>query len=278
MAAFGLEEAGHYAEAEDTGRAAVALNPRDPWAIHAVTHVFEMQGRHREGGQWLERRRQDWAVANAFAFHNWFHAALFHLERMDTQAALQVYDAHLADVAELALQRVDRTAVLWRLKLLGVDVASRFATLSRAWSTEAPAAGFYAFNDLHTLIACIGAEPHGRSGAAADDLLEVMAHASSGGASNERMTRKVGLPLARAFRDYGNGRWSDATEGLLRVRDSAHLFGGSHAQRDIVTLTLLDAAAHAGQRELAAHILAERYPAKQHTPLTVFWQRRVAVS
>jgi hypothetical protein len=88
----------------------------------------------------------------------------------------------------------------------------------------------------------------------------------------------VGLPLARAFRDYGNGRWSDATEGLLRVRDSAHLFGGSHAQRDIVTLTLLDAAARAGQRELAAHILAERYPAKQHTPLTVFWQRRVAAS
>jgi thiazole synthase ThiGH ThiG subunit len=88
----------------------------------------------------------------------------------------------------------------------------------------------------------------------------------------------VGLPLARAFKDYGDGRWSDATEGLLRVRDSAHLFGGSHAQRDILTLTLMDAAVHAGQRALAAHILAERHAAKQHTPLTAFWQRRVAAA
>lgn len=278
MAAFGLEEAGHYGEAEDTGRAAIAINPRDPWAIHAVTHVFEMQGRHHAGAEWLQGRQQDWAVDNGFAFHNWFHAALFHLEKMDTQAALAVYDTHLADVAELALQRVDRTAVLWRLKLLGVDVASRFATLSQAWGTEAPAAGFYAFNDLHAMIACIGAEPDGSGRGAADDLLEVMAHACSGGGSNERMTREVGLPLARAFKDYGDGRWSDATEGLLRVRDSAHLFGGSHAQRDILTLTLMDAAVHAGQQALAAHILAERHAAKQHTPLTAFWQRRVAAA
>lgn len=271
MAAFGLEEAGHYAEAEDTGRAAVALNPRDPWAIHAVTHVFEMQGRHRAGVAWLRGRQQDWSVDNGFAFHNWFHAALFHLEEMDTPAALDVYDTHLAGVADLALQRVDRTAILWRLKLLGVDVASRFDALRRTWSTDAPAAGFYAFNDLHALIACIGAgtDPP-------DALMEAMTRASSGAGSNARMTRRAGLPLARAFDDYRRGRWSEATEGLLRARDTSHVFGGSHAQRDVITLTLMDAAVRAGQRELAGHILAERHLAKQHTPLTAFWQGRVA--
>ena len=275
MAAFGLEESGHYAEAENTGRAALAMNPRDPWAIHAVTHVFEMQGRHRVGAAWLESRLEDWAVDNGFAFHNWFHAALFHLEEMDTQGALKVYDAHLADVADLALQRVDRAAILWRLKLLGVDVASRFDALRQTWSTDAPAAGYYAFNDLHALIACIGADTSVSARAAADALLEAMAGASSGGRSNGRMTRKVGLPLARAFQAYARGRWSEAAEGLLRVRDGAHRFGGSHAQRDIVTLTLMDAAVRAGQRALAAHILAERHAAKRHTPLTSFWYRRV---
>ena len=274
LAAFGMEESGHYAEAEDTGRAALALNPRDPWAIHAVTHVFEMQGRHRAGAEWLASRRQDWAVDNGFAFHNWFHTVLFHLEVMDTGAALEVYDTHLADCADMALQRVDRTAILWRLKLLGVDVASRFAALRRTWSTEAPAAGFYAFNDLHALMSCIGAEEE----SGADALLEAMMAPSTSGSSNARMTRKVGLPLARAFRAYGRGRWSEATEGLLRVRDGAHVFGGSHAQRDIVTLTLMDAAVRAGQRDLAAHILAERHAAKQGTPLTAFWQRRVGAA
>jgi tetratricopeptide (TPR) repeat protein len=276
MAAFGLEESGHYPEAEDTGRAALAVNPRDPWAVHAVTHVFEMQGRHRTGMQWLESRLEDWAVDNGFAFHNWFHAALFHLERMDTAGALEVYDAQLAGATEMALQRVDRTAILWRLQLLGVDVASRFAELHRAWETAASAAGFYAFNDVHALIACIGARGGGMPDSTGESLLAAMAEAAPGGSTNRRMTQEVGMPLARAFCDYANGRWSEAAEGLLRVRDRAQRFGGSHAQRDILTLTLMDAAVRGGQRALARHILAERHTAKQHTPLTAFWQQRVA--
>jgi tetratricopeptide (TPR) repeat protein len=275
MAAFGLEESGHYAEAEDTGRAALEVNPRDPWAVHAVTHIFEMQGRHRTGAEWLEGRRHDWAIDNGFAFHNWFHAALFHLEGMDTRAALHVYDTQLADATDTALQRVDRTAILWRLKLLGVDVASRFAALRPAWDVAAPAAGFYAFNDLHALMTCIGTDDGADSTAAAEAVLAAMADAPRSNGSNARMTQEVGLPLARAFRDYGQGRWADAAAGLLRVRDRAHLFGGSHAQRDVLTLTLMDAAVRAGQRSLAAHILAERDAFKRGTPLTGYWEERV---
>ena len=276
MAAFGLEESGQYGEAEDTGRAALAVNPRDPWAVHAVTHVFEMQGRHRAGADWLAGRHDDWAVDNGFAFHNWFHAALFHLEDMDIPSALAVYDAHLADANDMALQRVDRTAVLWRLKLLGVEVASRFAALRPGWNTEAPAAGFYAFNDLHALISCIGAGEDADAQEAAEAVLDAMAGAFSGRTSNARMVRDVGLPLARAFRDYAQGNWADAAQGLLRARDRAQCFGGSHAQRDILTQTLMDAAVRAGERALAVHVLAERHPAKQHTPLTAFWRQRIA--
>jgi len=276
MAAFGQEESGHYEQAEDTGRAALAVNPRDPWAIHAVTHVFEMQGRHRDGAQWLESRQDDWAIDNGFAFHNWFHAALFHIEGMDTAAALAVYDRQLASSTDMALQRIDATAILWRLKLLGVDVASRFAALRKTWETEAPAAGFYAFNDLHALIACIGAGEGPHAGSGADSLMAAMTMPASGGTTNQRMTTEVGLPLARAFGDYADGRYEAAAEGLLHVRDRANRFGGSHAQRDILTLTLMDAAARAGRRALARHILAERHPAKGTTPLTAYWERRIA--
>lgn len=276
MLAFGLEESGHYDEAEDAGRAALAVNARDAWAVHAVTHVFEMQGRHRDGARWLQSREPDWAVDNGFAFHNWFHAALFQLEGLDTDGALRTYDSHLAPATDMALQRVDGTAVLWRLKLLGVDVAGRFDALRRTWAVQAPDAGFYAFNDLHALIAHAGAGDVLALEAAAASLLEALSAPSSGGASNRRMSAEIGLPLARAFLDHARGRFDEATRGLLAVRDRAHGFGGSHAQRDILTLTLIDAATRAGRKDLARHVLHERVPAMSATPLTAFWRTRTA--
>jgi hypothetical protein len=80
MYAFGLEENALYSRAEDIGRRALDVNRRDAWAVHAVTHVMEMQGRLRDGVEWLTARESDWSVNNGFAFHNWWHLALFHLD------------------------------------------------------------------------------------------------------------------------------------------------------------------------------------------------------
>ena len=56
MHAFGLEEMGDYPRAEERGRQALGLNPRDPWAIHAVAHVMEMQApKQGRGVNHLER-------------------------------------------------------------------------------------------------------------------------------------------------------------------------------------------------------------------------------
>lgn len=273
MHAFGLEESNLYGAAEDAGRAALEINPRDPWAIHAVAHVFEMQGRHQDGTRWLATREREWNDENGFAFHQWFHTALFQMERLDTAAALAVYDQHLAPATDMALQRVDGTAILWRLQLLGVDVADRFSALRKHWATETPAAGFYAFNDFHALLACVGGE---RDREACQRLMTALTVPESAGATNVRMTAEVGLPLARALMAYADGQWGTAAEGLLQVRDRAHGFGGSHAQRDVLTLLLMDAAARAGRKSLADHVLAERRVAKAGTPLTAYWQERIA--
>ncbi len=82
--AFGLEESARSVEAEATGRRALAGAARVPWAIHAVAHVMEMQGRHEEGRRWMNQWRRHWGAragdgsgddANGFASHLGWHEA-----------------------------------------------------------------------------------------------------------------------------------------------------------------------------------------------------------
>src|SRR5512146_2909282 len=80
MHAFGLEEMNQYPEAEATALRALSIQPKDGWAVHAAVHVMEMQGRIDEGIAFLSSREADWAPDNGFAFHNFWHLALFHMD------------------------------------------------------------------------------------------------------------------------------------------------------------------------------------------------------
>ena len=80
--AFGLKECNLYPQAEEAGRHALALEPRAPWAVHAVAHVMEMQGRFEEGSSWLRQHQAAWADGNGFSTHLWWHKSLFRLEAL----------------------------------------------------------------------------------------------------------------------------------------------------------------------------------------------------
>jgi tetratricopeptide (TPR) repeat protein len=272
--AFGLEECNHYDRALDTARAALALQPREPWAVHAIAHVHEMRGEYERGASFLQSCTKDWAPDNGFAFHNWWHLALFQLERMDTAAALALFDQRIAEGAELALQHVDVCAMLWRLHLLGVDVGDRWQQATTRWPSATPDRGHYAFNDFHAAIAYIGA---GRPQQAREVLEAVKSRATQTDAGEPaRMAAEVGVPLLRGLVLYAEEDFAGASDQLLGIREHSHKFGGSHAQRDIIELTLLDAAVRAGYKPLARHLLNERLLTKSQSPLTEHWARRAA--
>src|SRR5690606_10501415 len=94
MQAFGLEESGNYGLAETAGLDAVERNADDVWAIHAVVHTYEMQGRVDEGIRFLQSREADWGSGNLFTVHNWWHLALYLLEAGRTDEVLR-RPAHL---------------------------------------------------------------------------------------------------------------------------------------------------------------------------------------
>jgi tetratricopeptide (TPR) repeat protein len=270
MHAFGLEENNQYAEAQETGLRALEMAPEDCWAVHAVTHVYEMQGRAGEGARFLENRMPDWSGDdNGFAYHNWWHLALFHIERGDHGAALAIYDRVLSGAFGMAMSRLDATSMLWRLRVEGVDIGNRFEAVAQSWSEALEdEGGFYAFNDFHAAMsfAATGREDATRR------LRWALEKAAWEKGANGEMTRTVGMDVSEAVIAFGQGHYRRATDKLLAVRDIAQRFGGSHAQRDVLTLTLIEAARRSGQAALAAHVLNERLVHKPSCP----WGDRLA--
>lgn len=262
MQAFGLEETGAYARAEAAGRAALELEPRDAWAHHAVTHVLEMQGRAREGIVWMRGRQRDWAEDNFFAVHNWWHLALYHLDQGEFDEVLALFDdAVRGGHSPLVLDLVDASALLWRLRLRGVDVADRWHEVAQCWLPHAGNA-HYAFNDAHAMMAFIS---DGRD-EAIRAVEKAQQHAMAGAGDNALFTRDVGAPLTQALRAFAGGNPGRAVELLRPVRNIAHRFGGSHAQRDLIDLTLIEAAQADGQFALAHALAHERVDAKPASP------------
>jgi tetratricopeptide (TPR) repeat protein len=273
MQAFGLEECGAYAEAEEAGRMALHDEADDCWAQHAVAHVLEMQARQTEGILFMELRRKHWAQEdNGFAFHNWWHTALYHLDQGKPQRALEIYDQGVRpQPSEIRLMMLDAAALLWRMHLRGMDVGRRWEELADAYQ-GGDEDGFYAFNDMHAMMAFVAS---GRP-KAAGELLRVVEACAAARNTNARMEREVGLPIVRAIEAFGRGKYAQAVALLAPVRERAHIFGGSHAQRDILGRTLLEAALRAGDKPLARALAEERAAQKPGCPFTRELRARAA--
>lgn len=260
MHAFGLEECGDYAQAERQGRASVELEPRDGWGWHAVAHVHEMRNDPAAGVAWLAPNSGSWAPGSFLAVHNWWHLALFHLELGREDEVLRLYDEAIGTGSAVMLDLIDASAMLWRLQLRGVDVGGRWEPVADLWRS-AGEPGLYAFNDFHMMLAFTAT---GRS-AEQGRVFAAQAAAMERDEDNAHFTAAVGSAAARAAKAFGEGDYAACVQLLRRVRSGAHRFGGSHAQRDVLDLTLLEAARRAGMDALAAGLQTERMALRPRT-------------
>jgi hypothetical protein len=277
MYAFGLEETGQYEKAEEVGMSAIEVHPDDVWAIHAVVHTLEMRGLIDRGIPFLRSRVDDWGAGNLFVVHNWWHLSLFELEAGHHAEVLAIYDEHLhnADAAGVPLEMLDASALLWRLKLDGIDSGARFGELADSWASRTADEPWYVFNDLHAVIAFAGA---GRLADAAAVIAKLETDAPPGRAtaSNAMMTTEVGLPASRAVLAFAEDRHDDVVDTLAPIRRNLHRFGGSHAQRDVLQRTLLESALRAGRHEFAAELIGERLAERETS--VYGWTRRGLLS
>jgi hypothetical protein len=233
---------------------------------------MEMQGRFEDGAAWLRQQQPTWAEGNGLGCHLWWHKSLFRLEALDVAGSLRLVDTHLSgDALQITLNRVDAASMLWRLHLLGEDVASRCNSLLAGWAPDDAQAGHYAFNDLHVVLTLLGAHEMSRADAWLARCAERALLPTDAARSNHLMAREVGLPLMRGLLALSRGDADGAVDLIAPVHAQSWRLGGSHAQRDLIAQTLLAAAARGGRRSLGRALLNERCMAKPVTPLTRHW-------
>jgi tetratricopeptide (TPR) repeat protein len=224
--AFALEQAGELDAAFDAGERALAIHPVDPWAQHAVAHVFDARQQHAEGIAWLLGHSPGWARCSSFMFtHNWWHVALLQLALGDGDAALALYDQRVWGVRKTYVQdQVNAVSLLARIEQHGVDVGTRWADLSEHVRPRIDDRQ-NAFLDLHFAYALARA---GDDAAVSELLRGIAEHAQ---ASSAPAWRDLALPAARGVVAHARRQLREAAQELQPLASRMHLLGGSTAQQ-----------------------------------------------
>jgi tetratricopeptide (TPR) repeat protein len=263
MHAFGLEENGDYARAEAAARESLHLAPDNAGAIHVVAHVMEMQGRAREGVEWLEATREIWASNAGFSTHLAWHLALFHIDLDASAPALAIYvDVIAPRAGNNTAALIDATALLWRLELRGSPVRRLWRSLANHWA-QSSLAGERAFTLVHALLAFAAAGVEHRAARVA----KLLRNDPATRAANTVQDLALAVPLAEGLQAYGRGDYATAVDRITAVRAVAYRCGGSIAQCDLIHLTLVEAALRAQRMRLALALAAERAARKPASPL-----------
>ncbi len=242
---FALEECGDYAEAEASGRAAIEIDPGDVWGTHGVAHVMEMQGRHDDGIAWLDELERNWDGAANLVHHLWWHRALFHLERREFEAVLDLYDRRFRNLSapltqaqpDLYIDVQNAASMLMRLELLGLDVGDRWSEIADKAQARVGDC-LSAFTQPHWMMALAAA---GRDDAA-QRMLDALRATQAGQGTVARIVAEVALPVSEAVLMHRKGAFARALDLMRPVLGDVHRLGGSHAQQDVLLQLYLDCA------------------------------------
>jgi len=262
--AFALEENRRFDEALPLAERAVARNPRDAWAVHAIAHVHYERGDHRRGIESLPPKIHPCDHLGYFKNHLLWHLALHHLAEGDYARGGRLFESVFGRIPiTIASDLQDSVALAWRLDLFGHPDPNRWTQLAEAarrW-IDMP---LLLFHDLHVGMALAAAGDW----SAAEGHLERL-RARSKKTKNATLPEVV-VPLLEGLHDFARGDYAGCVARMQPVDARVVEVGGSHAQREVFHDTLLAAALRGPVPERVVALL-ERRLAKRPNP-GHFWE------
>ena len=250
--AFALEENRRLDEALPLAEKAIAMNPKDAWAVHTVAHVLYERGENVRGIDILPVHIDPCDHLGYFKNHLLWHLALMHLAEGRYERVGELFESVFGDIPiSVGSDLQDSVALAWRLDLYGRPDPQRWKRLgvaARGW-LEMP---LLLFHDLHVGMALAAA---GDWSAAETQLSRLR---ERGKKSRHPTLPEVVVPLMEGLHAFARHEYGDAVAKIAPIDERIIEVGGSHAQREVFHDTLLEAALRAGEPERARPLLERR--------------------
>jgi tetratricopeptide (TPR) repeat protein len=250
--AFALEENRRFDEALPLAEKAIAMNPKDAWAVHTVAHVLYERGENVRGVDTLPLHIDPCHHLGYFKNHLLWHLALMHLAEGRYDRVGELFESVFGAIPiTVGSDLQDSVALAWRLDLYGRPDPHRWKRLgvaARGW-LEMP---LLLFHDLHVGMALAAA---GDWRAAETQLGRLR---ERGKKSRHPTLPEVVVPLMEGLHAFARGEYGDAVAKIAPIEERIIEVGGSHAQREVFHDTLLEAALRAGEPERARPLLERR--------------------
>jgi len=250
--AFALEEADRIPEAFATAEVAVARNPRDAWAVHALAHTVYEMGASRAGTSLLPPAIHPCTHLGWFRNHLLWHLALMHYATGDYARANTMARATFERrPSAIAGNLHDSISLLWRFELCSVSVGERWRPFAAIARERLNRQGLL-FHAAHLAMALAG----GGEWATAEEQLRMLRDRAP--KDRTGLVGDVVIPLVEGLHAFAAGDYRCVIERMEPLRARIVEIGGSRAQRDVFHDTLLEACFRAGDAGRAWRWLAER--------------------
>ena len=241
MTAFGRAENGDGRGATALAQRSLLIEPRSPYARHALAHGLATQGRVVTAHRMLRESESSWRIGGRMDAHIAWHHAVYGLKIGLRSEALATFDRELAAPND-ASTCADATDLLWRLDLAGAPTGSRWQPLAAAWARHLTP-GFWGFLDV---LAGLAFERAGRS---ADAKALRRALGETRGAEGTLASMAATRQALAAIDAFMHGNQARA---CAQLRIALPLLGGSVPQRELLEVTLAEAEQRSGGECLIA--------------------------
>jgi len=266
--AFAENESELHTDARTHGERSHELRKDNAHNAHTLAHIDYETGKPSEGATFLAEWRPGYGRDGILFTHLSWHHALFELTQGNIDAAVAIYenDVHPGTSNGSPLSIIaDSASFLWRMMLAGGNGNLPWEDVS-AFATKTFGTPGIMFADVHCAFA--------HAGAGDRKALETLITGMEDRVAKGRTAGGEIVPtIARAARAFADADYAEVVSLLEPRMDDVIRIGGSHAQREVIEDTLIEAALRCGEYGKAKALLEERVD-RRPTPRDASWLAR----